>query len=32
MEDHRVLVVPASHEWANREIPVADLEVQPLRM
>ena len=32
MEDHMVLVVPASHEWANREILVADLKVQPLLM
>ena len=30
MEDHIVLVVPASHDWANREIPLADLKDEPL--
>ena len=30
MEDHMVLVVPASHEWAGHEIAAADLKVQPL--
>ena len=32
MEDHMVLVVPASHEWANREITALDLKAQPLLM
>jgi LysR family transcriptional regulator, transcriptional activator of the cysJI operon len=32
MEDRMVLVVPASHEWANHEISVADLKAQPLLM
>ena len=30
MEDHMVLVVPASHEWAGHEIAAADLKNQPL--
>lgn len=30
MEDHMVLVVPASHEWADREILPDDLKGQPL--
>jgi DNA-binding transcriptional LysR family regulator len=30
MQDHMVLVVPASHEWANREIVLADLKAAPL--
>lgn len=30
MEDHMVLVVPASHEWAGHEITAADLSAQPL--
>jgi DNA-binding transcriptional LysR family regulator len=30
MEDHIVLVVPASHDWANREIQLADLKDEPL--
>jgi DNA-binding transcriptional LysR family regulator len=30
MEDHMVLVVPASHEWAGHEIAAADLKAQPL--
>jgi LysR family transcriptional regulator, transcriptional activator of the cysJI operon len=32
MEDHMVLVVPASHEWANHEIQLSDLATQPLLM
>jgi DNA-binding transcriptional LysR family regulator len=32
MEDHMVLVVPASHEWANHEIKVSELANQPLLM
>jgi len=30
MEDHMVLVVPAAHEWADREIALQDLKGQPL--
>lgn len=30
MEDHMVLVVAATHEWADREIAVQDLIAQPL--
>jgi LysR family transcriptional regulator, transcriptional activator of the cysJI operon len=30
MEDHIVLVVPANHDWANREIQSADLKNEPL--
>ncbi len=30
MEDHMVLVVPASHEWAGRKISLSDLGSQPL--
>lgn len=30
MEDHMVLVVPASHEWADHEISLDDLKGQPL--
>ena len=30
MEDHMVLVVPASHEWAGHEITAVDLKAQPL--
>jgi DNA-binding transcriptional LysR family regulator len=32
MEDHMVLVVPASHEWASREVSIAELRTQPLLM
>jgi DNA-binding transcriptional LysR family regulator len=30
MEDHMVLVVPASHEWADHEISLNDLKGEPL--
>ena len=30
MEDHMVLVVPASHEWAGQKITLDDLKSQPL--
>jgi LysR family transcriptional regulator, transcriptional activator of the cysJI operon len=30
MEDHMVLVVPATHGWANQEIKVEDLKSEPL--
>ena len=30
MEDHMVLVVPASHEWAGQEITLRELQSQPL--
>jgi DNA-binding transcriptional LysR family regulator len=30
MEDHMVLVVPSSHEWAGRTITLDDLKTQPL--
>ncbi len=30
MEDHMVLVVPASHEWAGQKITPDDLKTQPL--
>jgi DNA-binding transcriptional LysR family regulator len=32
MEDHMVLVVPASHEWAGQKITLAELQSQPLLM
>jgi DNA-binding transcriptional LysR family regulator len=32
LEDHMVLVVPASHEWANHEIAISDLRNEPLLM
>jgi DNA-binding transcriptional LysR family regulator len=32
MEDHMVLVVPASHDWANQEIEPEDLKTTPLLM
>jgi DNA-binding transcriptional LysR family regulator len=32
MEDHMVLVVSASHEWANHEVQIHDLKTQPLLM
>lgn len=32
MEDHMVLVVPASHEWANHEMEIDALRTQPLLM
>lgn len=32
MEDHMVLVVPASHEWADHEITLGDLKTEPLLM
>jgi DNA-binding transcriptional LysR family regulator len=32
MEDHMVLVVPAQHEWADREVNVSDLANEPLLM
>jgi LysR family transcriptional regulator, transcriptional activator of the cysJI operon len=32
MEDHMVLVVPATHEWANHDINVEDLKSEPLLM
>lgn len=32
MEDHMVLVVPASHEWADHEIALDDLKGEPLLM
>jgi len=32
MEDEMVLVVPASHEWAQREIAVSDLRDAPMLM
>lgn len=30
MEDHMVLVVPAGHDWADHEVPLAALRDQPL--
>lgn len=30
MQDHMVLVVPSSHEWAGRRITLAQLQTQPL--
>ena len=30
MEDHMVLVVPSSHEWAGRKITLDELRTQPL--
>ena len=30
MEDHLVLVVPASHEWADHEVPLEALSKEPL--
>ncbi len=32
MDDHMVLVVPARHDWADREVKVADLAQEPLLM
>lgn len=32
MEDHMVLVVPASHEWADHEVEIDALKEQPLLM
>jgi len=32
MEDHMVLVVPATHEWVNHDIKVEDLKCEPLLM
>jgi LysR family transcriptional regulator, transcriptional activator of the cysJI operon len=32
MEDHMILVVPASHGWANHELEVEDLKSEPLLM
>jgi LysR family transcriptional regulator, transcriptional activator of the cysJI operon len=32
MEDHMILVVPASHGWANHEVTVDDLKSEPLLM
>jgi DNA-binding transcriptional LysR family regulator len=32
MEDHMVLVVPASHEWADRELEVEELKRAPFLM
>jgi DNA-binding transcriptional LysR family regulator len=32
MEDHMVLVVPASHEWADNTVDLAELKEQPLLM
>jgi DNA-binding transcriptional LysR family regulator len=32
MEDHMVLVVPASHEWADQEVTIAMLKEAPLLM
>src|SRR6201997_3004 len=32
MEDHMVLVVPATHGWANHDIKVEDLKSEPLLM
>src|ERR1700721_361568 len=32
MEDHMVLVVPATHEWANHDTKVDDLKSEPLLM
>ncbi len=32
MEDHMVLVVPARHEWADREIALQDLKTESLLM
>jgi DNA-binding transcriptional LysR family regulator len=32
MEDHMVLVVPATHEWANHDIKVEELKSEPLLM
>ncbi|MHB1699779.1 MAG: LysR substrate-binding domain-containing protein [Acidobacteriaceae bacterium] len=32
MQDHMVLVVPASHEWADQEIDIDALKEQPLLM
>jgi DNA-binding transcriptional LysR family regulator len=32
MEDHMVLVVPATHGWANHDIAVEDLKSEPLLM
>ena len=32
MEDHMILVVPASHGWANHEVELEDLKSEPLLM
>ncbi|WP_213804792.1 LysR family transcriptional regulator [Granulicella sp. dw_53] len=32
MEDHMVLVVPTSHEWAEHTVELADIKEQPLLM
>jgi DNA-binding transcriptional LysR family regulator len=32
MEDHMILVVPASHGWANHEVALEDLKSEPLLM
>jgi DNA-binding transcriptional LysR family regulator len=32
MEDHMVLVVPATHGWANHDIELEDLKSEPLLM
>lgn len=32
MKDHMILVVPASHDWANHEIALEDLKSEPLLM
>jgi DNA-binding transcriptional LysR family regulator len=32
MNDHMVLVVAAAHEWADHEVPIDDLQKQPLLM
>jgi LysR family transcriptional regulator, transcriptional activator of the cysJI operon len=32
MEDHMVLVVPATHEWANHDVRAEDLKSEPLLM
>ena len=32
MEDHMVLVVPSTHEWANHDVKLAELKDQPLLM
>jgi DNA-binding transcriptional LysR family regulator len=32
MEDHMILMVPASHGWANNEVELEDLKGEPLLM
>src|SRR6201997_3083029 len=32
MEDHLILVVPAEHSWANKEVEMEDLKHEPLLM